>query len=70
MPHVIHRGGLTASKSLSIVEVQGKKGVLRVFLSISTWRLEEDTKVPEFFRNGLTINIPAAIDINISPGGC
>ena len=59
---IIHRGGMTASRPLSIVEEQGKKDVLRVFLSILTWRSEEDTGVPKFFRDGLTINIPS--------GGC
>ena len=55
---IIHRGGLTASKSLSIVEEQGKKDILRIFLSVLTWRSEEDTGVPGFLRDGLTITIP------------
>ena len=38
---VIHRGGATASKPLSIVEEQGKKNVLLVLLSILKWRSEE-----------------------------
>ena len=38
---IIHRGGVTASKPLSIVEEQGQKDVQRVSLSILAWRSDE-----------------------------
>lgn len=56
---IVHRGGMTASEPLSIVEEQGKKEILRVFLSVLTWRSEEETGIPKFFRDGLTVHIPA-----------
>jgi len=56
---IIHRGGVTASKSLSVVEEQGKKGILRIFLSMLTWRSEEDAGIPKFFRDGLRLVVPA-----------
>lgn len=55
---IIHRGGITVSKPLSVVEEQGRKDILRVFLSMLTWRSEEDAGVPAFFRDGLSLNIP------------
>jgi len=55
---IIHRGGVTASKPLSVVEEQGKKGILRVFLSTLMWRSGEDAGVPEFARAGLSLNVP------------
>jgi len=42
---IVHRGGVTASKPLSVVEEGGKKDILRVFLSMLTWRIEEDAGV-------------------------
>jgi len=50
---IVHRGGLTASKPLSVVEERGKKDILRVFLSILMWRTEEDAGIPEFLREPL-----------------
>lgn len=35
---ISHRGGLTVSKPLSVVGEEGKKGILRVFLSMLMWR--------------------------------
>ena len=37
-----HRGGAAVSKALSVVEEEGKKGILRIFLSMLMWRNEED----------------------------
>ena len=54
---IIHRGGMTASKPLSVVEEQGKKDIIRVFLSILTWRTEEDAGIPKFVRDGISIDI-------------
>ena len=56
---IVHRGGMTASKPLSIVEEQGRKDILLVFLSVLTWRSEEEAGIPKFFRDGLAIDIPA-----------
>jgi hypothetical protein len=40
---ITHRGGMTASKPLSVVGEEGKRDILRVFLSMLMWRAEEDT---------------------------
>ena len=56
---IVHRGGVTASKSLSVVEEQGQKDIIRVFLSVLTWRSEEDAGIPKFVRDGLSITVPA-----------
>jgi len=53
---IVHRGGVTASKPLSVVEEQGKKDIIRVFLSVLTWRTEEDAGIPKFVRDGITID--------------
>lgn len=42
---ITHRGGLTASKPLSVVEEEGKQGILRVFLSMLMWKAKEDTGI-------------------------
>lgn len=39
---ILHRGGLTASKPLSVVGEEGKKDILRVFLSMLMWENGED----------------------------
>ena len=54
---VIHRGGVTASKPLSVVEEEGNKDILRVFLSMLMWRSEEDVGIPRFFREGVDVKI-------------
>jgi hypothetical protein len=56
---IVHRGGVSASKALSVVEEQGKKDIIRVFLSVLTWRTKEDAGIPKFFSDSLSINIPA-----------
>jgi len=54
---IFHRGGVTASKPLSVVEEEGQKDILRVFLSMLMWRTEEDAGIPEFFRDGLVVGV-------------
>lgn len=39
---ISHRGGLTGSKPLSVVEEKGKRDILRVFLCMLMWRTKED----------------------------
>ena len=56
---IVHRGGATVSKPLSVVEEQGKKDILRVFLSMLMWRTEEDAGIPNSFRGSLSVNILA-----------
>lgn len=55
---IFHRGGVTASKPLSIVEEQGKKDILRIFISTLTWRSEEDAGIPHFSCDDLGLNVP------------
>jgi hypothetical protein len=39
---IVHRGGVTASKALSVVEEGERKDILRIFLSMLMWRTEDD----------------------------
>lgn len=45
---VFHRSGLTASKPLSFKDEQGKKDILRIFLSILGWESANDAGFLEF----------------------
>jgi hypothetical protein len=56
---IAHRGGVSASKPLSVVEEQGKKDILRVFISMLMWRTEEDYGIPESFHDDFSPRIPA-----------
>ena len=48
---VFHRGGLTGSKPLSVKDEGGQEGILRVLLSILSWRSAEDAGFPQFNNN-------------------
>ena len=45
---VFHRGGLTGSIPLSVKDEGGQEGILRVLLSILSWRSAEDAGFPGF----------------------
>ena len=46
---VFHRGGLTASDSLSVKDEQGQRDILRIFLSVLGWKHSKDAGFPEFY---------------------
>ena len=46
---VFHRGGLTGSRSLSVKDEPGQKGILRILLSILDWKSPEDAGFLGFF---------------------
>lgn len=50
---IVHRGGVTASKPLSVVEERGKKGILGIFLSLLMWRTEEDAGIMDYSSDGI-----------------
>ena len=45
---VFHRGGLTGSQPLSVKNEHGQKDILRVLLSVLSWRSAEDAGFPGF----------------------
>ena len=45
---VLHRGGLTASKPLSVQDKQGQQDILRIFLSILRWQSPNDAGFLDF----------------------
>ena len=54
---VFHRGGLTASHPLSVEDERGQRDILRIFLSILSWRCPEDAGFHGFY-NDIEMSLP------------